>query len=226
MNKLTCVIVILQTAGVFAGNANGTVTFRRLMDSWKEPQNWLTYSGDYSGRRFSALDQINKGNAHALTPKWVYQTMATDRFETTPLVVDGILYGTGPDNRAFALDARTGRPIWQYQRQLPLDIRPCCGRVNRGVAILGDKVFMGTLDAHVIALDAKTGNVVWDVNAFDYTKGYSITLAPLAVKNLVIVGVSGGMEGISGFIHSHDANTGPSKKRFYTLPGPSEPGHE
>ena len=90
--------------------------------------------------------------------------MAGGKFETTPLVVDGVLYGTGQDDRAYALDARSGRPIWQYQRALPADIRPCCGRVNRGLAILGDKVFLGTLDAHVIALDAKTGNVVWDVN--------------------------------------------------------------
>jgi alcohol dehydrogenase (cytochrome c) len=124
------------------------------------------------------------------------------------------------------LDARTGRPIWQYQRALPADIRPCCGRVNRGVAILGDKVFLGTLDSHVIALDAKTGNIAWDVIAFDYTKGYSITLAPLAVKNLVIVGVSGGEYGIRGFIDAYDANTGERKWRFYTIPGPGEPGHE
>src|SRR5258708_35676425 len=100
MNKLTCVIVILQTAGVFAGNANGQVTFRRLLDSSKEPQNWLTYSGDYSGRRFSALDQINKGKAHALTPNWVYQTMATDGFEPTPPGEGGIVSGRWPDNPA------------------------------------------------------------------------------------------------------------------------------
>jgi alcohol dehydrogenase (cytochrome c) len=206
--------------------ARAQVTPQRLLDSAKEPQNWLTYSGDYAGHRFSALDQINIGNAHALVPKWAYQTMAGGKFESTPLVVDGVLYGTGQDDRAFALDARTGRPIWQYQRALPADIRPCCGRVNRGVAILGDKVFLGTLDSHVIALDAKTGNVVWDVTAFDYTKGYSITLAPLAVKNLVILGVSGGEYGIRGFIDAYDANTGERKWRFYTVPGPGEAGHE
>src|SRR6266581_40616 len=125
------------------------------------------YSGDYAGRRFSALDQIKTSNAAMLVPKWAYQTMTGGKFETTPLVADGILYGTGQDNRAFALDARSGRPIWQYQRALAADIRPCCGRVNRGLAILGDKVFLGTLDAHVIALDAKTGSVVWDVTAGD-----------------------------------------------------------
>src|SRR6266571_4863288 len=178
------------------------------------------------GRRFSALDQINTSNAGALVPKWAYQTMAGGKFETTPLVVDGILYGTGQDNRAFALDARSGRPIWQYQRALPADIRPCCGRVNRGLAMLGDKVFLGTLDSHVIALEAKTGNVAWDVTAVDYRGGYSITLAPMVIKNLVIIGVSGGEYGIRGFIDAYDTATGERKWRFYTTPGPGEPGHE
>jgi len=161
----------LVMSGLLCGSVRAQVTAQRLLDSAKEPQNWLTYSGDYAGHRFSALEQINTGNAHALVPKWAYQTMAGGKFETTPLVVDGVLYGTGQDDRAYALDARTGRPIWQYQRALPSDIRPCCGRVNRGVAILGDKLFLGTLDSHVLALDAKTGNVVWDVTAFDYAKG-------------------------------------------------------
>src|SRR5579864_3529802 len=151
--------------------ASAQVTFERLVNAAKEPQNWMTYSGDYSGKRFSTLDQINLKNVAAVVPKWVYQTGATGKLETTPLVVDGTLYATGQDNRAFALDARTGRPIWMYQRQVPQDIRPCCGHVNRGLAILGNKVFMGTLDAHVIALDAKTGNVVWDVTAADYRTG-------------------------------------------------------
>jgi alcohol dehydrogenase (cytochrome c) len=202
------------------------VTPERLLNSSKEPQNWMMYSGDYAGRRFSTLDQINRSNAASLTSKWAYQTMAGGKFETTPLVVDGVLYGTGAEDRAFALDARSGRPIWQYQRALPSDIRPCCGRVNRGLAILGDKVFLGTLDAHVIALDAKTGNVVWDVNAADHTKGYSFTLAPLAIKKLVLVGISGGEYGIRGFIDAYDAATGERKWRFNTIPGPGEPGHD
>jgi alcohol dehydrogenase (cytochrome c) len=212
--------------GIFVDGARAQVTAQRLVDSAKEPQNWLMYSGDYAGRRFSALDQINMSNAASLVPKWVYQTMAGGKFETTPLVVDGILYGTGQDNRAFALDGRSGRPIWQYQRALPADIRPCCGRVNRGLAILGDRVFLGTLDSHVIALDAKTGNVMWDVSAVDYRDGYSITLAPLVIKNLVIIGVSGGEYGIRGFIDAYDAATGERRWRFYTVPGPGEPGHE
>ncbi len=214
-------IVVIAAAGSY-----GQVTFERLVNAAKEPQNWLTYSGDYAGRRFSPLDQINTANARSLVAKWVYQTAATGKFETTPLVVDGILYATGQDDRAFALDASTGRPIWLYQRQLPSDIRPCCGRVNRGLAILGDKVFMATLDAHVIALDAKTGNLIWDVSAVDYKNGYSFTLAPLAVKNFIVVGISGGEYGIRGFIDAYDADTGKHKWRFYTVPGPGEPGHD
>jgi alcohol dehydrogenase (cytochrome c) len=212
--------------GLSASAARGQVTFERLLNSGKEPQNWLTYSGDYSGRRFSSLDQINTKNARSLVAKWVYQTGATGKLETTPLVVDGILYATAQDDRAFALDARTGRPIWMYQYPLPGDIRPCCGRVNRGLAILGDKVFLGTLDAHVIALDTKTGNVIWDVVAAEYQKGYSFTVAPLAVKNLVVIGVSGGEYGVRGFVDAYDAATGARKWRFYTVPGPGEPGHE
>src|ERR1700674_3344157 len=216
--------VLLTIAACAAPSVGAQVTPQRLLDSAKEPQNWLMYSGDYAGRRFSALDQINTSNAAMLAPKWAFQTMAGGKFETTPLVVDGVLYGTGQDDRAFALDARSGRAIWQYQRVLAADIRPCCGRVNRGMAILGDKVFLGTLDAHVIALDAKTGYVVWDVTTVDYRKGYSITLAPLVIQNLVIIGVSGGEYGIRGFIDAYDATTGGRKWRFYTAPGPGEPG--
>jgi alcohol dehydrogenase (cytochrome c) len=217
---------ICWIVSLFSSWAVAQVTFERLLNSAKEPQNWMTYSGDYSGKRFSALDQINTTNARTMVAKWVYQTAATGKLETTPLVVDGILYATAQDDRAFALDARTGRPIWMYQRQLPGDIRPCCGRVNRGMAILGDKVFLGTLDAHVVALDAKTGNVVWDVTAADYRTGHSFTVAPLAVKDLIVIGISGGEYGVRGFVDAYDAATGERKWRFYTVPGPGEPGHE
>jgi alcohol dehydrogenase (cytochrome c) len=211
---------------VLAYSAAAQVTYDRLLHSSKEPENWLMYSGDYAGRRHSELKQINVDTVKNLAPRWVYQTAGQGKFETTPLVVDGILYGTGQDDRTFALDARTGRPIWQFQYIYPSDIRPCCGRVNRGFAVLGDKVFFGTMDAHVVALDAKTGNVVWNVAAVDYRKGYSFTLAPLAVKNLIIVGVSGGEYGIRGFIDAYDADTGKRSWRFYTTPEPGEPGNE
>jgi len=226
---MTMLFVVTTTAAglmLFAPQALAQVTFERLLNSSKEPQNWLMYSGNYAGHRFSALDEIKISNVASLVPKWAYQTMAGGKFETTPLVVDGILYGTGQDDRVYALDGRSGRPIWQYQRALPVDIRPCCGRVNRGLAILGDKVFVATLDAHVIALDSKTGNVVWDASAAEHAKGYSFTLAPLVIKNLVLVGVSGGEYGIRGFIDAYDAATGERKWRFYTIPGPGEPGHD
>jgi alcohol dehydrogenase (cytochrome c) len=223
---LLVVALAVTVLSLLAPQASAQVTSERLLNSSKEPQNWLMYSGDYAGHRYSALDQINSSNVSSLVPKWAYQTMAGGKFEATPLVVDGVLYGTGQDDRVFALDARSGRPIWQYQRALPVDIKPCCGRVNRGLAILGDKVFVATLDAHVIALDSKTGNVVWDVESAGHAKGYSFTLAPLLIKNLVLVGVSGGEYGIRGFIDAYDAATGARKWRFYTIPGPGEPGHE
>jgi alcohol dehydrogenase (cytochrome c) len=209
-----------------AVSSHAQLTPDRLLNSAKEPQNWLMYSGDYAGRRFSTLDQVNAANTQSLVAKWVYQTAATGKLETTPLVVDGIFYATAQDDRAFALDARTGRPIWLFQHPVPSDIRPCCGHVNRGLAAVGNKVFLATLDAHVIALDSKTGNVVWDIVSADYKLGYSYTLAPLIVKNLVIVGVSGGEYGIRGFIDAYDTDTGQRKWRFDTVPGPGQSGHD
>ncbi len=202
------------------------VTNQRILDAASEPQNWLTYSGSYQSWRYSMLDQINAGNAQNLTAQWVFQSGSLGQFETTPLVVDGILYGTGQDNRAFALDAATGRAIWRYQRGLPDKIQACCGMVNRGFAMLGNRLFMATLDAHVMALDSKSGNVVWDVEAADYHSGYVFTLAPLVVKDKVIVGISGGEYGVSGFIDAYSAETGKRLWRFNTVPAPGEPGHE
>jgi alcohol dehydrogenase (cytochrome c) len=225
-SSITRIFLIVLLSGFFLKGARAQVTFERILNSQKEPQNWLTYSGDYAGRRFSSLDQVNPTTVHSLAAKWVYQIGATGKIETSPLVVDGILYATAQDDRAFALDARSGRPIWMYQYPVPTDIRPCCGHVNRGLAILGDKVFMGTLDAHVIALDAKAGSLVWNVTSADYRTGYSYTVAPLAIKNLVVIGVSGGEYGIRGFIDAYDATTGERKWRFYTVPGPGELGHE
>jgi alcohol dehydrogenase (cytochrome c) len=201
-------------------------TFERIVEAAREPENWLTYSGGYRGWRHSMLDQINSANAAHLSLQWVFQTGDLGQFETTPLVVDGVLYGTGQNDRAFALDARTGRPLWRYQRNLPTKLQPCCGMVNRGLAILGDKLFMATLDAHVIALDTKTGNLLWDTTAADYREAYTFTVAPLVVKNEVIVGVSGGEYGVRGFVGAYDADTGQRRWRFETVPGPGQPGHD
>ena len=206
--------------------APAQVTYERVLRASQEPQNWLTYSGDYRSWRYSALDQINASNVGRLATQWVFQSASLGQFETTPLVVDGILYGTGQDNRAFALDARTGRAIWRYQRRLPEKVQACCGMVNRGFAILGNKLFMSTLDAHVVALDSKTGNVVWDVQAADYRQANVFTVAPLLVKDKIIVGVAGGEYGVRGFIDAYYADSGKRAWRFYTVPGPGEPGHD
>lgn len=192
----------------------------------QDPGNWLTYSGNAAGWRYSALDRINASNVQSLAPQWVFQIGDLGKFETTPIVVNGVMYGTGQNDRAFALDARTGKAIWRYARTLPPDIRACCGSVNRGFAILGNKLFMATLDAHVIAMDTRTGNILWDTKATDYAEGYSFTLAPLLVKDKVIVGVAGGEFPIRGFIDAYDAATGKRAWRFYTIPGPGDAGHD
>ena len=186
----------------------------------------MTYSGAYDGQRYSALDQINAGNVARLKPVWVYQTSDLNKFETSPIVADGIVYISEPPTGAAALDARTGRPLWSYRREMPRDIRPCCGHVNRGPAILDDTLFLGTHDAHLVALDMRTGKVRCDVAVADHKTGYSITVAPLAVRDRVIIGVSGGEYGVRGLIDAYDGKTGRRIWRFWTVPGPGEPGHE
>jgi len=222
----------LLLGGVICAMAGGTarltaqVSADRLANAAREPQQWLTYSGQYNGSRYSPLDQINKTNVARLNLQWVFQTGVSGWHETTPLVVDGMMYITAPQNHAFAVDVRTGRPLWHYERALPKTMSLCCGPQNRGMAALGDKVFMGTLDAHVVALDAKTGRVRWDIAAAEADKGYSFTGAPLAVKDKVIIGVAGGEYGIRGFIDAYDAETGKRAWRFYTIPGEGEKGND
>jgi alcohol dehydrogenase (cytochrome c) len=223
MKKIVLLLVLLLCGGA---RVRAQVSYQRLLGADHEPQNWLTYSGRYSGWRYSGLDQVNTGNASRLVMQWTFQVSDLGQFETTPLAVDGVLYGTGQNDRAFALDARTGRAIWRYQRNLPEKLQPCCGMVNRGFAILGNKLFMATLDGHVIALDTRTGNLVWDVKAAESHEAYTFTVAPLVVKNEVIVGISGGEYGVRGFVDAYDADTGRRQWRFETVPGPGQPGHE
>jgi alcohol dehydrogenase (cytochrome c) len=188
---------------------------------------WLTFGGSYSNQRHSPLTQLTPANVGGLVPRWTFQTATLGNFETTPLLRDNVLYVTGPQNVAWALDARTGRQIWRYRRELPATgLTACCGLVNRGFGVLGDKLFMTTLDAHLLALDMKTGAIVWDATLEDYNIGYAATIAPLVVKDKVIVGVAGGEFGIRGFIDAYEAETGKRAWRFYTVPGPGEPGNE
>ena len=202
------------------------VPFARLREAASEPHNWLTYSGGYFSQRYSELDQIAPANVGDLELQWVYQTPVFGPWQATPIVVDGVMYVSQRPNDIVALDARTGRVFWVYSYPTPSDHRACCGSNNRGVAVLGERVFMGTLDAHVVAIDASTGAELWDVEVADKHLAYSLTLAPLAVKDKVIVGTAGGDRGIRGFIAAFDAETGEEAWRFYTIPGPGEPGHE
>jgi alcohol dehydrogenase (cytochrome c) len=216
--------LITLLAGTPVGNAQ--VTFERLLAAAQEPHNWLTYSGSYSSQRHTTLEQINLSNVDELELKWAFQAQSLESFETTPLVVDGIMYLTEAPNTAIALDAATGRLFWRYQHNPARDARPCCGRVNRGLAALGDKVFMATIDARLIALDTVTGQAVWQKTIAASGAGYAMTLAPLVVKDKVIVGVAGGEYGIRGFIAAYAADTGEEVWRFYTIPAPGEPGFE
>lgn len=202
------------------------VTFERLLKADQEPGSWMTYSGNYRGWRYSSLDQVNRQNAGKLKVKWVYQMPTTHLVETTPVVADGVMYFSEPPSNVVAVDAETGRQFWRYRRVLPPKINVCCGQVNRGVAVVGDRVFVGTVDAHLLALDAKTGDVLWDVEVADYKAGYSVTVAPLIVKDMVISGIAGGEYGIRGFLDAYDIKTGKRRWRFWTIPGPGEKGNE
>jgi alcohol dehydrogenase (cytochrome c) len=203
------------------------VSSSRLVNARDEPQNWLTYSGTYDGHRHSALAEITAKNARNLKLEWIHQlAYAEDEVETTPLVIDGVMYLTEPPSNVEAIDAKTGRRIWHYQRTLPEDIRVCCGLVNRGLAALGDRVYLATLDAHLVTLEAATGKVISDIVVADYRDGYTMNLAPLAIGDKVIVGVSGNDSGLRGFIDAYDASTSKRLWRFWTVPEPGEPGHD
>jgi len=215
-----------MAAGVAAVYAQGLpVPYERLLKADQEPGNWLMYSSTYNGWRFSRLDQINTRNVKDLRVKWLFQGRHQEKFETTPLVVDGIMYLTRPENDVFALDAETGRVLWTYSHKNPERTYNCCGRVNRGLAILGNRAFMNTLDMHLIALDAKSGRELWKTDMGDYQEsgGYAATGAPLAVKDKVIVGMAGGEHPVSGFLDAYDAATGKRLWRFHTIPQPDEP---
>jgi alcohol dehydrogenase (cytochrome c) len=203
------------------------VTNERLRQAASEPGNWLMYSGTFDGTRHSALDEINRQTVGALRLKWVYQLASgDDPVEATPLVVDGIMYVTEPPSSVLALDAATGRLLWKYQRTLLGAVRQCCWNTNQGVAVFGTRVYVGTLDAHLVALDGATGKVAWDVEVAKPVDGYSIKSAPLAVNDKIVIGVAGGEFGVRGFVDAYDSHTGNRVWRFHTTPGPGEPGHE
>ena len=222
---VVCLVVVAAGLRLY-GQSSPNVSFDQLVNAAKEPRNWLTYSGTYAGLRHSLLDQITPANAKNLEQKWVFQASAVGTWQATPLVVDGIMYVSQRPNDIVALDAKTGRAFWIYRYVPAADQRGGFGANNRGLAILGDTLFMGTLDARLVAVHAKTGRHLWDVPVADYKASYAVTVAPLVIKNKVIVGVSGGDTGVRGFIAAYDAQTGKEAWRFNTVPDPGEPGHE
>ena len=186
--------------------------------------NWTSYNGDYTGRRYSNLREINVANAAQLRAAWVFHPGNSQNLEVTPVVADGVMYVTSA-NDVFALDARTGRMVWHYQRPVSAGLLDdAAAHKNRGVALWQHFVYVETDDAHLLCLDARSGGSRWDIEYADKTKHYGATSAPLVVKGAVIVGTSGGDSGVRGFLAAYDAETGKLKWRFWTIPGPGEFG--
>jgi alcohol dehydrogenase (cytochrome c) len=206
--------------------AQVAVPFERIRDSAREPGNWLVHGGSYAGHRYSTLDQITPANIARLKTAWVYQSTEAGKWEVTPLVVDGVIYVTERPNIVTAIDGKTGRPLWNYRRAMAEDTSACCGPMNRGLAILGDALYLNTFDCHLVCIDANTGKERWDTVVTDYRPGYTMTAAPLAVKDKIIVGISGGEFGIRGFLDAYDAKTGAHAWRFWTVPGSGQPGND
>ena len=221
MLRILLVLVVAAAASLQA-----QVSFDRILNGDKEPHNWLSYSGTLMNQRYSPLTQITTATVKNLEQQWVWQARSLEKFEATPLVVDGILYTVEAPNNVVALDAATGRPFWTFNHTPEAGARACCGRVNRGVAILGDTVYIGTIDAYLIAIDAKSGQQRWKSQVAVAKAGYSITHSPTIVKDKVIIGTGGGDGPIRGYISAFDAKTGTEVWRFYTIPGPGEPGNE
>jgi len=220
---LSIPVIVMGLSGSLAAQL---VTTERLTGADREPQNWLMYSGSYASQRYSTLDQVTRDNARNLELQWVYQARSLEKFEATPLVADGIMYVTEAPNNIVALDAKTGAIFWTYDYRVSPDAHVCCGSVNRGLAMLGETLYMGTIDAHLVAIDAKSGRPLWNIQVGDPKIGYSLTHAPLVVKGKIIVGVAGAEYGIRGYIAAFDAVSGKEAWRFYTIPAAGEPGNE
>jgi alcohol dehydrogenase (cytochrome c) len=199
------------------------VSQAQLSGAAKQGKNWLHTNGDYAQTRFYPGKQINASNVKNLRPEFSFQTEVRESMETAPIVVDGIMYMTTSFNHVYALDAVTGKEFWHYKHKMGAITTFCCGPNNRGVAIEGGKLFMGTLDAKLVALDAKDGKVLWEVEIADAEKGYSETMAPTVIDGKVLIGTNGGEYGIRGFVKAFDAKDGKLLWTFYTIP---EKGHE
>src|ERR1700681_4514745 len=206
---------------------NINVSSDRIRSAGSRSDEWLTYSGSLDGRHYTPLAEIDTANVSLLKLRWIQQFDNIDpAVESTPLVVDGTIFISEPPSNVVALDAKSGDLIWRYDRKVADDLSLCCGRVNRGVAILGQSVFLATLDGYLVSIDANTGKMNWETRVTDGPGGYSLTAAPLIANRSVVVGVSGGDYEIRGFLAAYDPDTGRQQWKFNTIPGPGEPGHE
>ena len=220
---LSAACLIMAAAVTLPASAYDAVSAQRLASP--EPENWLMYRRTYDSWGYSPLEQINTENVEQLRPLWTFSTGVEEAHQSPPLVNNGVMFITTPRNQVIALDARTGEQLWRYRRELPADLFQL-HPTNRGVALYGDRVYLATVDAHLVALAASTGEVIWDVEVEDYLRGYYMTLAPLAVEGRILVGMSGGEFGIRGFIQAFSAEDGQSQWKTFMVPGPGEPGHE
>jgi alcohol dehydrogenase (cytochrome c) len=187
---------------------------------------WLSYNGDFTGRRYSSLSQINSGNVEQLRAQWVFHATASDRLEVTPVVAEGIMFVTSA-NDTYALDAKTGRTLWHHEWPISEGLIDDASRhISRGVALWHSSVYRLTDNAHLLRLDARSGHLLWDVAYADWNRNYGATGAPLVINDKVIVGTSGGDDGVRGFLAAYDAITGKLVWRFWTIPGPGEFGSE
>lgn len=185
---------------------------------------WLSYNGDYTGRRFTSLTQITPQNVGQMRAQWVFHSRNVGVLEVTPVVVNGVMYVTG-SNDAYAIYASTGQVIWHHSRQITEGlVDDASGHINRGVAVLGNRLYMETDNAHLLCLDARSGNLLWDVAYATGNRNYGATSAPLVVKDKVLVGTSGGDDGVRGFVAAFNAETGKEEWRFWTIPAPGEFG--
>ena len=230
MRMAVLIAVVLICSPVLAGDNAASPSSAALdvrsedLEVQPPAANWISYNGDYSGRRFSGLAEINSGNLAGLRAEWVFHAPNTSRLEVTPVVANGMMFVTAA-NDASALDARTGRVVWHHSWPISEGlIDDASGHINRGVALWHDRVYMETDNAHLLCLDVRSGDLIWDVAYADWNKNYGATSAPLVVKDKVLVGTSGGDDGVRGFVSAYDAMTGKLAWRFWTIPGPGEFG--
>jgi alcohol dehydrogenase (cytochrome c) len=220
-------VLVALVLGVAAATRAQDVSYNDILHANEHPDDWLTYGGNYASQRFSGLKQVNTENVANLKMQWVYQLRRPGIFESSPIVAGGIMYVTEPPTTVTALDVRTGKPVWRWTADLPKDLLTIgLFPTNRGVAILGDTVYVATIDAHLVALDAKTGAVKWNVEVGSNKDAVAITQAPLAINGKIVLGMGGGEGGLRGYIDAYDANDGKRLWRLYTIPTDGEAGVE